>query len=1656
MPYEVTFSSADDFSLGEFHNIIVVPDPYYPDGALTLSEFDTIRVLQIFPSGHCIDCIDRTVDSLAPFGSPPLTFDIDVTTIDVWNDIDSLADPFQVADPVSLVLTDQILNHYDIILFGIANGYGDEGNDLDGSGKRMVREFAGLGRGIVLTHDTIAKREGLLGSHSIGTFIHENFNDITDVTGLDAEWVSNVEPSRLYYHVDRHPSAPAGATIMHTPFELPMDFDITACHKFGEHYADGQIWYVGPDGQIYMHTYFSPDYGSYASYFSTGHAEEYDGDSFRPTAWEGKAMINAMFYAFFGGYGSGVYTSQPFTTPCSGELTEMTCSMDTSGGGTITIELSSSPDGIAWSEWHVVSPSGPIPPSVAIGPFYRYRVSMSRSIGGGEPVLHSITWNFDLPTPQLELLIPATSSFYSCSCGTVRWRVHSEAAIDLASASIDLNSVHYGPSRCSYDAVDSVFEFLGPEGCWENGVTYYGLVDMLSGETGCPRSGDTTFVFTADFEPPTISGLSPAPDSIISDDTPTIAAIVHDSTSDEQNSLFEWIIDGDTVRYGDPGLSWNGTTGRLSLTTSAMGISLSGSTRVCVVAGDIAVGCGANMVDSCWNFYIDNIGPTAEIVSPPTGYLSCDSLLAAFVLHDMMGIDSSSIVISIGSDTIAFPDEMTLSADTLFIFPHIPVADGDTITVRFERVEDILGNDGGPMDFQIIIDRSPPEIWDRIPAIGGYVGLPDPVISFRIGDALSGIDEDSIVVTVDGFDYTVADGDWDGELLTLDGSLLGWDFDHEDSIPVCVRATDNASGCGPNVLDECWFFRVNLLGPECSVVGPPDGAIVGCDSFHVLFRISDPNGVDPATIAFTVNGASYDISSAEVSYRGDSVDFAPSVPWSDGEVVAIHVVSAEDSLGNALEMPCDWSFNVDLVPPTIEPITPTVAGIVDTTQPIISALLHDDAGILASSIVLCAAGDCWEMADSPSGLSFVGDTLTLDPTIAGYFFDEESVAVTISACDSTEWCGPNCSDYSWFFFIDKFGPHAQLVEPDFGTFSSCSLQGFAARLFDPSGIVMDSVELLLNGAPIRWPDIALDYAGDTLRYSPAIAWHHLDTLLFELESAFDSLGNPLQDTILTQVIIDLLPPEIEPISPMPGDGDVLPMDSVIAIVADDGCGVDEIEFYASGRLIPIGGQLGFAGDTLIFAPSDFHFAEGESATVRIVASDCANYCGANSSDTSFSFFVPDDDTTGPIWIDYQPTVWIEDSVFVLTCRAFDRSGIYGAPPPDPQAPFIRWDTDGEIDSSCDTIYLDIVSIDGDTTTFEARSPLLSAGNEIVFAASCWDDDFDFSVASDRKRSDSPLWSISILEPANVELTWPEPEMVTSCRDQALRFSISGESSLDFGSCVLEINSDTFTISDPQLTIDGDSAFVFTPSGDYFAEGQAIVRLIAASDALGNPLHTPIEWVFYVDTSPPVISLSAPDDGEMVDSSDADCEIDIFDLFSAVDSASIVYTVYCEGDSAILTIDDDGLKWDSESGRLLFSPHDANLFFGSRDTIFCRVCASDSPDLCPPNAGCISFMYWIEPEVECSTSSDPFTPNSDGYNDDVSIFWPGFYRDGAEIEIFDMRGARVRRIAAPAGKIEEAAWDGLDENNRKCPGGVYIYIVKIDGKRVCSGTITLAR
>lgn len=79
-----------------------------------------------------------------------------------------------------------------------------------------------------------------------------------------------------------------------------------------------------------------------------------------------------------------------------------------------------------------------------------------------------------------------------------------------------------------------------------------------------------------------------------------------------------------------------------------------------------------------------------------------------------------------------------------------------------------------------------------------------------------------------------------------------------------------------------------------------------------------------------------------------------------------------------------------------------------------------------------------------------------------------------------------------------------------------------------------------------------------------------------------------------------------------------------------------------------------------------------------------------------------------------------------------------------------------------------------------------------------------------------------------------------------------------------------------------------------------------------------------------------------------------------------------------------------------------------------------------------------------------TPNGDGHNDNAIFTMTGV--TGAEIEIFDMTGHRVRSIRGSDGVF---MWDGRDGSGKVVESGVYIYQYEVDGERV-SGLIAVAK
>lgn len=94
---------------------------------------------------------------------------------------------------------------------------------------------------------------------------------------------------------------------------------------------------------------------------------------------------------------------------------------------------------------------------------------------------------------------------------------------------------------------------------------------------------------------------------------------------------------------------------------------------------------------------------------------------------------------------------------------------------------------------------------------------------------------------------------------------------------------------------------------------------------------------------------------------------------------------------------------------------------------------------------------------------------------------------------------------------------------------------------------------------------------------------------------------------------------------------------------------------------------------------------------------------------------------------------------------------------------------------------------------------------------------------------------------------------------------------------------------------------------------------------------------------------------------------------------------------------------------------------------------------------------IESEQQLQVLPNPFTPNYDGFNDQVNFeLLPNITSNQTNIEIFDISGKRVRKIE------QELTWNGLNNEGQSLKPGVYIYILKVNGKSEFNGTVTLIR
>ncbi|MBN1755677.1 hypothetical protein JW877_05625 [bacterium] len=1126
-------------------------------------------------------------------------------------------------------------------------------------------------------------------------------------------------------------------------------------------------------------------------------------------------------------------------------------------------------------------------------------------------------WFFyiDLSAPVAELVCPINGAIVACSDQIIRILITDPNGIVHESTSVDINGTlyQYSSPQVSFHGDTLIFD---PTFLWTDGDTV--IISMASAcdsNINCIEMGSYEWAFIVDLTPPYLDYADPEPFAVISDSMPNIHLELPDDVSGINPTTLRISVNG--IEYSGllPGVTWPHLTdyGFLINTSALLGFSWDDTMEICILEiSDLASPfyCGPNIYapDTCWEYYLDMIGPTAILVSPDNAVISACSLQSIVIeLTDNVAVVPENIVLNInGAELRVFDPRLEYENDTLVYTPIVPWDDGDTINFEITAADDYAGNTlEGPAAWSFIIDLSPPEVLDYDPPAWAMLSDSTPVITIQLEDLIAGVDPSSIVLNIGGIphSYPASGMTWNAGTgtLTYNTETAGITFENNDTVRICLTVSDLTSPlfCGPNTLGMfCWRVSFDTRGPTAHIISPQPGQYTACDDQRIYIYLHDTRGVEASSVNLVINSVSYDLDAEELSYLNDTLLlFIPSIPWTDGAVINVSLSGVADEAGNVMETPLSWSFNVDLSPPTISNIQPPPGSTESSDSPLISFDLQDaGSGLDETSFIVSIESEV--LLGLPEGVNWDGLTYSVDPETLGLRFnDGDTVRVCLlGAMDTPDLCPANeIADTCWEFYISSTGPRAFIITPPPNAVSACADQQIQIRLYDGNGIDESSIRLRIGTTIYTTSDSRLTYMDSILTFNPSPLWTHGAVVNVTLLQAKDMMGTPLESGALAWTFrIDLEPPVITDIEP-PHNAFLSNPDTTIIIIAqDDVAGINH-----SSLIIEIGSIEYYSADV----------------------------------------------------------TWLGDTItFSLTSLGF-------------------LPEDGEELEIC------LIQL--------ADAPDLCEPN---FASdTCWTYLFDFRGPQ-------------------VNFTYPEEELYTSCEDFDVQIWIYDRSGVDTSSIVLEVNGVVYSWPDPALSFISNT-LRFSPPYDWVDGDSVLVRLLVANDLAGNGIGPGIpEWWFGLDFSPPMLSNEIPPEGSIVSESTPEISIDIEETASGLDLTTLQLTV----NGIAYVIGDPGISWDGLT--LTFSPESAGIVFNNEEPVnVCLAPLSDLAVLCGANT---SALFCWEFDVDYQ-----------GPQDSLVLPIPGTVTTCADqeirIRVYDINGIDCSSLTLRVDAIEyTTAYAGL--------------------------------
>ncbi len=423
-----------------------------------------------------------------------------------------------------------------------------------------------------------------------------------------------------------------------------------------------------------------------------------------------------------------------------------------------------------------------------------------------------------------------------------------------------------------------------------------------------------------------------------------------------------------------------------------------------------------------------------------------------------------------------------------------------------------------------LVDTIAPTIQIITPANGTLTNNPNPQIKAILDDNFSGIDMETINMTIDGNKASTMYDNLTG-ILTVDNPQFS-DGTHS----VVITVVDNA---GNSASTPEWKITVDKTPPVIASLVPQNGALMKTSPAEISAVITDAlSGIKADTISMTLDGVS-----VSYSYGGASGKVAANfTALADGQHTVTLTVS--DNAGNQASA-TQWHFTIDSVPPVLASSVPANNSILKNATPEISLIASDAlSGIVAASIVLTVDGlPVAHSFDTATGkISFVPATALLD----GWH------TITSTASD----LAGNSSAASWRIGIDTGSPAISNLSPAPGSLLAVSPAEISATVTDSfSGISESTISISIDGNSVQH---SFDSATGKVSFAPAgpLSDGIHNVILSVSDNAGNSSTNPQW-----QFTVDTAPPAISDLAPADGNISKNSLSAISAKLVDSLSGI---------------------------------------------------------------------------------------------------------------------------------------------------------------------------------------------------------------------------------------------------------------------------------------------------------------------------------------------------------------------------------------------------------------------------------------------------------------------------------------------------------------------